>query len=288
MLEIENTKIYGWESAIRGMRNPMNSWKMSDSSVNVLMDEFEIGPNDKDLMIRLVKAGTDHSKFMRMITVTTDLIAPLYWWKEYDTYKIGTVRNSCSTMHKIQAKELGREDFSCEHLTEPSLKVLDATIEIFNDYREWYLKYDSLDDNVKSHLTGIHSKKDIWWQMIQLLPSSYNQRATIQINYAVLRSMYHARKNHKLDEWHTFCGWIESLPLAKELICDDFKDAEIAVVKADTVTTITYGKPQEWKDRKEAIKFFFEGVQECEGAERDRYMNVLTHLLEGETICRDE
>ena len=274
MLKIENTFVGGWEAAIRGMRNPLNSWRMSDSSVNVLTDEFEVGEKDLDLMIRLVKSGTDHSKFMRMITVTVDLTAPMYWWKEFDTYKVGTVRNSCSTMHKIQAKEFTREDFSCEHMMEDSLKVLDATIECLNIYRVNFVDT---------------KEKDYWWQMIQLLPSSYNQRATIQLNYAVLRSMYHARKNHKLDEWHTLCEWIETLPFAKELICDDFrKETTAAVSKPDEVTTITYGTPQHWNNRIDAIKFFFEGVVECEGAERDRYAAVLGKLFNGDTVCNDE
>lgn len=232
MIKIENTEVYGWEAAIRGMRNPMNSWDKSDSDnkrwcKNLGENEkphycnncgydfcnyneedavFVIGENDLNLMKNLVKSGSDHSKFMRMITVTLDVTAPLYWWKEYDTYKIGTVRNSCSTMHKIAEKEFTLDDFSHEHLCEHSMRALKRVIDVLNIERNNY---------------SISKKKWAWWQMIQLLPSSYNQRATLQLNYAVLRNMYHSRKNHKLDEWHDFCSWIESLPYAKELICDD-------------------------------------------------------------------
>lgn len=220
MIEIDNTYIYGWESAIRGMRNPMNSWDKSDTvfiPLNRCAYEsmFElaqlcggfapvINSNDLDLMKRLVKAGTDHSKFMRMITVTCDLTAPLYWWKEYDTYKVGTVANSCSTMHKIQAKEFTLDDFSTEHLTGKSIAALKVVLEVMNLEREHFLATKD---------------KDCWWQMIQLLPTSYNQKRTVQLNYAVLRNIYHSRRNHKLDEWHTFCHWIEGLPYS-ELITE--------------------------------------------------------------------
>ena len=210
MIKFENTDVYGWESAIRGMRNPMNSWGKSDT----LFDYFgltEIGKNDLQLMKQLIKAGTDHSKFMRMITVTVDITAPLYWWKEFDTYKVGTVRNSCSTMHKIQEKEFTFDDFSHEHLLDDSfdiyapMNVLENTIVALNFHREQFNK-----TNDKKH----------WYQMIQLLPSSYNQRATVQLNYAVIRNMYHSRKNHKLDEWREgFCKWVKSLPYS-ELITE--------------------------------------------------------------------
>ena len=210
MIKIENTSIYGWESAIRGMRNPMNSWEKSDSIIDHI-GLVEIGENDLKLMQQLVKAGTDHSKFMRMITVTVDITAPLYWWKEFDTYKVGTVRNSCSTMHKIQEKEFTFDDFSHEHLLDDSfdiyapMNVLDTTIVALNFHREQFNKTKE-----KTH----------WYQMIQLLPSSYNQRATVQLNYAVLRNMYHSRKNHKLDEWREgFCKWVKSLPYS-ELITE--------------------------------------------------------------------
>lgn len=235
MIKIENVSVVGWEPAIRGARNPMNSWDKSDtifydyyddsmddvvyhtiSGKNLLkrMDAWDndiswtelglkIGPNDLKLLTNLAKAGSDEAKFRRMIVVYVDITAPMYWWKEADTYKVGTVRNSCSTMHKIHAKEFTREDFSTEHLYSDELETLEELIRFLNGARELYL-----DGN----------RKDDWWQMIQLLPSSYNQRATLMLNYEVLANMYHARKNHKLDEWREFCKWIETLPYAKELI----------------------------------------------------------------------
>lgn len=220
MIKIENTEVYGWEVAIRGMRSPMNSWDKSDSGyVFASYDDgkdgvyFRIGENDEALMKNLVKSGSDHSKFMRMITVTLDVVAPMYWWKEFDTYKIGTVRNSCSTMHKIHDKDFTLDDFSHEHLITPeqqseseryvyvpTLFTLETIIIQLNHYRKRF-------NETKEKL--------YWWQMIQLLPSSYNQRATLQLNYAVLRNMYHSRKNHKLDEWVEFCKWIEKLPYSE-------------------------------------------------------------------------
>lgn len=222
MIKIENTEVYGFESAIRGMRNPMNSWDKSDSFHNCkVSDECirncglwcseAIGDNDLKLMKNLVKAGSDHAKFMRMITVTCDITAPLYFYKEWDTYKVGTVRNSCSTMHKIASKEFTLDDFSCEHLWDTASMNLKDTIDVLNTFRN---AFNHPNANGKY-------KKDCWWQMIQLLPSSYNQRSTVQLNYAVLRNMYHARKNHKLDEWHTFCEWVESLPYS-ELITEKY------------------------------------------------------------------
>lgn len=209
MIKIENTEVYGFEAAIRGMRNPMNSWEKSDSYHED--DAFVLGKNDLALMKSLVKAGSDHSKFMRMINVTMDITAPLYWWKEFDTYKVGTVRNSCSTMHKIHVKKFTLDDFSHEHLTVDGLSILEYVIEALNDARDAYLEYDTASETLQVGIT----KEDIWWQMIQLLPSSYNQRATIQLNYAVLRNMYKSRKGHKLDEWHMFCKWVESLPYSE-------------------------------------------------------------------------
>lgn len=221
MLKIENTEVIGWEAAIRGMRNPKNSWEKSDSGWEPQFDteqgpvagEFVIGPKDLDLMTRLRNAGTDHRKFMRMITVYVDITAPLYWWKEFDTYKVGTVANSCSTMHKIADKEFTFDDFSHEKLINSAcmgvqeqhigwgpMQVLAATIECLNSYRELYLK------------TG---DKKYWWQLIQLLPSSYNQKRTVMLNYEVLANIYKSRRNHKLDEWHTFCDWIETLPYSE-------------------------------------------------------------------------
>ena len=252
MLKIENTEVTGWEAAIRGMRNPMNSWKKSDSrscgtcgDCDICIDydncpfdhdghKFVIGPNDLDLMARLRNSGTDHRKFMRMITVYVDILAPLYCWKEFDTYKVGTVANSCSTMHKIHAKEFTLEDFSCEHLMNltdyeeaPCLEddfpafeekdgeslfwtptdILVHTIGGLNFYRQRYLETKD---------------KKYWWQMIQLLPSSYNQKRTVMLNYEVLANIYKSRRNHKLDEWHIFCDWIENLPYS-ELITGEEK-----------------------------------------------------------------
>lgn len=219
MLKIENTEVYGWEAAIRGMRNPKNSWDKSDTRYCVDWiddsvwphesgyDDVIIGENDLKLMKTLAKAGTDHGKFLRMINVTMDITAPLYWWKEFDTYKVGTVANSCSTMHKIHDKEFTLDDFSIEHLTEDVIEnPFNEIIACLNFFRGLYLQ---------------HNDKNDWWQMIQLLPSSYNQKRTIQLNYAVLKTMYFARKDHKLDEWHTFCDWILSLPYFKEICVED-------------------------------------------------------------------
>lgn len=231
MLKIENVDIFGWEPAIRGMRNPKNSWDKSDSYPCMILEELTpnnisfrcsgcknenasrpnctiIGKNDYELMEKLSNAGTDHRKFMRMITVYLDILAPLYWWKEFDTYKVGTVANSCSTMHKIADKEFTLEDFSTEHLMRDAVKyngyipitVLECTIGALNEFRKLYLETKD---------------KTYWWQMIQLLPSSYNQRRTVMLNYEVLANIYKSRREHKLDEWHTFCDWIESLPYAE-------------------------------------------------------------------------
>lgn len=227
MIKLENTEVSGWAAAVRGMRNPMNSWDKSDSDVCEgrssrcdtcwLKPEddyapcysatehkgtlYVVGEQDLDLMKKLVQAGSDHSKFMRMINVTVDITAPMYWWKEADTYKVGTVRNSCSTMHKVHAKEFELGDFSHEHLNEDVINnPFNAIINCLNFFRDLYIQ---------------NQDKDDWWQIIQLLPSSYNQRATLQLNYAVLRNIYHSRKNHKLDEWHEFCHWIESLPYSE-------------------------------------------------------------------------
>ena len=226
MIKFENTEVFGWEAAIRGMRNPLESWHKIDSERyeyhadnTVVMSKFELGKNDLSLMKRLVKAGTDHRKFMRMITVYVDITAPLYWWKEFDTYKVGTVANSCSTMHKIQAKEFTLEDFSTEHLNRRTLETLELTIDDLNRYRELYLHggRDYISDSDDRDYEP--KNKDIWWQMIQLLPSSYNQKRTVMLNYETLNNIYKSRKNHKLDEWSKdFMEWIESLPYAKELI----------------------------------------------------------------------
>ena len=216
MIKITNAEVFGWDAAIRGMRNPMNSWNKSDSFLcNVECDEcpergnhcqghnyldYVVGDNDLTLMKKLAKAGSDHAKFMRMINVTMDVTAPLYWWSEYDTYKVGTVANSCSKMHKIANREFTLGDFSTEHLDDVSLDTFNYIIAQLEYDRRLYIKTKD---------------KKYWWDMIQQLPSSYNQKRTIQLNYAVLRNMYHARRNHKLDEWHDFCSWVETLPYAE-------------------------------------------------------------------------
>ena len=248
MLKVENVEVMGWEHAIRGMRNPKNSWEKSDSEFVTSdgdhhdicgnsgpwygsdgWEEVLIGENDFNLMTTLRNAGTDHRKFMRMITVYLDITAPLYWWKEFDTYKVGTVANSCSTMHKIADKEFTLEHFSCEHLIDydlyscdevdgpvingaphigcGGLQLINLTINVLNYYRGKYLETKD---------------KKYWWQMIQLLPSSYNQKRTVMLNYEVLANIYKSRRNHKLDEWHTLCDWIEGLPYS-ELITGEKK-----------------------------------------------------------------
>ena len=269
MIKFEHIEVVGWEHAIRGMRNPMNSWEKSDSwfldsqdglyniigdlndSVPDHIENEYIGPNDLSVMKRLRNAGTDHRKFMRMITVYVDITAPLYWWKEFDTYKVGTVANSCSTMHKIAAKRFERDDFSHEHLMDGGNYILNSTIDMLNEYRAQYL--DSKD-------------KKYWWQIIQLLPSSYNQKRTVMLNYEVLANIYKSRQNHRLDEWceheemvyknymddveresiegqFSFCDWIESLPyselitgpdLSRTPICDEIIEEAKERVKMDT------------------------------------------------------
>lgn len=229
MLKIENVEATGWEAAIRGMRNPMNSWHRGDTEFHGGVVRFDasnerwedngyimsLGSNDLDLMTRLRNAGTDHRKFMRMIAVYLDITAPLYWWKEFDTYKVGTVANSCSTMHKIAAKEFTLDDFSHEHLIDSfgetwdiaagdecrstPLDILYTVINALNIYRKKCLETKD---------------KSYWWQMIQLLPTSYNQKRTVMLNYEVLANIYKSRRHHKLDEWHTFCDWVETLPYA--------------------------------------------------------------------------
>ena len=225
MIKFENMEVTGWEAAIRGMRNPMNSWEKSDSFEFPPDDNGEpwIGSNDLNLMKRLYKAGTDHRKFMRMIIVYVDIIAPLYWWKEFDTYKVGTVANSCSTMHKIAAKEFTLEDFSCEHLNDDC----EACNIVFGEHSDYLTSLDIL----KYTIEGLNywrrrclatKNKDDWWQMIQLLPSSYNQKRTIMLNYEVLANIYKSRQNHKLDEWRDFCKWIKTLPYS-ELITGEIE-----------------------------------------------------------------
>ena len=247
MIKLENWDVVGWEHAIRGMRNPMNSWAKMDSKMrntylelrelatgvnsweNVPCEPYiSVGPNDQDLMMRLAKGGPVHAKYRRMITVYVDITAPLYWWKEFDTYKVGTVANSCSTMHKIHAKEFTLEDFSCEHLISDdigpqlycdtcmvhyplnAMTLLNLTINALNHYRGLYL---------------LSKDKEYWWQRIQLLPTSYNQKRTVMLNYEVLHNIYHSRKNHKLTEWHFFCDWIKSLPYSEVICCEETGEA---------------------------------------------------------------
>ena len=237
MIKIENTEVMGWEAAIRGMRNPMNSWEKSDSvfiSSSYCDEEWEfdlakichgkapiVKTNDLDLMTRLANAGPVHAKYRRMITVYVDITAPLYWWKEYETYKIGTVTNSCSTMHKITDKMFTIDDFSHEHLKPRSIKHLQVTINELNFWRDIYINgYPA-----ESGCTEIPPKdKDSWWQMIQLLPSTYNQRRTLMLNYEVLSNIYEWRKDHKLDEWRKLCKWIETLPYS-EIITGKVSDS---------------------------------------------------------------
>ena len=242
MIKIEKTEVVGWEAAVRGMRNPMNSWDKSDSTFKetafidvltsddgdttkfpVYFDALDIGPNDHELMMKLRNAGTDHRKFMRMITVYVDITATLYWWKEFDTYKVGTVANSCSTMHKIHAKEFTLDDFSHEHLTPHSLIVLQDIIINLNQYRMWYIDKDDKRIDIDTEMSDecyTKYKKDLWWQMIQLLPSSYNQTRTVTMTYENIYAMRQQRRGHKLDEWRfDFFNWSDERPHLKEL-CD--------------------------------------------------------------------
>ena len=251
MIKFEHTEVFGWEASTRGLRNPLNSWDKSDSSfkkdyllnnqlTEITVPRLYIGKNDISLMKRLRKAGTDHRKYLRMIVVYVDITAPLYWWKEFDTYKVGTVANSCSTMHKIHAKEFTLDDFSHEHLIDD---------EDYTSYKgEWITPKEILEDIIVPTLNELREayietkNKELWWQMIQLLPSSYNQKRTVMLNYEVLNNIYKSRNNHKLDEWSEniievdgveftnkwlndemymgFCDWIKALPYAKELITD--------------------------------------------------------------------
>lgn len=226
MIKITNTQVFGWEAAIRGMRAPMNSWEKSDSSWQCTdydslnendIYEYEIGPNDRNLMMRLVMAGDEHAKFMRMIHVQMDILAPLYWWKQADTYKVGFVTNSCSTMHKIQAKEFVLEDFSCEHL----MDRLDGIYKNYNRGPIWGFQETIAMLNMCRDLYLQTKDKKYWWQMIQLLPDSYNQLRTCDTNYATLRKMYHQRKGHKLDEWESLRSWVEELPYSELITAEE-------------------------------------------------------------------
>lgn len=219
MIKLERTDVFNFENAIRGMRNPLESWDKSDSELKIMNEndvefgyepnyEYVIGENDLALMRKLALAGSDHRKFLRQIMVSVDITAPLYWWKEFDTYKVGTVANSCSTMHTIHKRDLTLDDFSHEHLRVAAKNVLKATIEAINIERVAFVGMDNPE---------LKGDKQCWYSMIQLLPSSYNQMRTVTLNYEVLLNQYHARKQHKLDEWHTYCDWIESLPYFKEI-----------------------------------------------------------------------
>ena len=250
MIQIEKTQILGLEPAIRGMRNPMNSWVKSDSGVECTMDKlgdclnddyincddchtFKIGPNDHDLMLRLARAGSVDGKFRRMIAVYVDITAPLYWWKEFDTYKVGTVANSCSTMHKIHAKEFTLEDFSHEHLCcwgaaprgNIAGNLMDETVSDFSyDYMGALMAIIYALNSARAEFLKRQDKR-YWWQMIQLLPSSYNQKRTVMLNYEVLSNIYQHRRNHKLDEWRELCKWIEGLPYSEVITCNTEEDA---------------------------------------------------------------
>lgn len=221
MIEITKGETYGWETAIRGMRNPMNSWDKSDTAFYSYPEEsvaHKIGENDLDLMLRLIKGGTEHRKFLRMIVVTVDINAPLYWWKEFDTYKVGTVANSCSTMHKIHSKEFTLDDFSHDQLIETN----DGLVTDAEGFK-WCDPLTTLEtiiNNLNAYRDNFIATKDKrwWWQMIQLLPSSYNQKRTVQLNYEVLLAQYRQRNGHKLDEWRKFCEWIESLPYMSKFL----------------------------------------------------------------------
>lgn len=263
MLKLEKTEVVGWEAAIRGMRNPMNSWDQSDSHYEsealeyhdlsgdptkvYLVDKYVLGSNDLDLVMKLRAAGIDHRKFMRMIEVYVDITAPLYWWKEFDTYKVGTVANSCSTMHKIAAKEFTLEDFSHEHLLDvttskdnesvylngiahTSRGVLLNLIDCLNHFRKLYL---------------ITKDKKYWWQMIQLLPSSYNQKRTIMLSYEVLANIYKSRRHHKLDEWHTLCDWIEGLPYSEMITGGaEYLNKTLTIPESDAIIARALSKLQ--------------------------------------------
>ena len=233
MIKLENVVLASpeqMEFIIEGMRNPMNSWEKSDSEFETAGYDivgFNLGSNDHSLMQRLSDAGTEHRKYMRMMPVYVRITAPLYWWKEFDTYKVGTVANSCSTMHKIGEKEFTIDDFSHEHLDIRTKQLLEETVKILNDYRSLYVNYNADDFEIK----GCPSKKDIWWQMIQLLPSSYNQTRNVMLSYEVLANIYKSRKNHKLDEWREFCKWIESLPYSELIVGEKFDPHNTVVGK---------------------------------------------------------
>lgn len=307
MILIEKTQIMGLEPTIRGMRNPMNSWAKSDSNIGCEhnlcencdinrelceeMPRYIVGPNDLDLMLRLARAGSVDGKFRRMIAVYVDITAPLYWWKEFDTYKVGTVANSCSTMHKIHAKEFTLEDFSHEHLntnrvltcyapTEyhfSSLDLLKLKINCLNYWREKYLELSKIDESAwratpkASGLTDeslTAAKKNCWWQMIQLLPSTYNQKRTVMLNYEVLANIYQHRRNHKLDEWREVCKWIESLPYSEIITCNATeKDKSNALTAA-----IAKLRAKQWSDD-QITEFLLEQAKLCDPPLQSQRLN---------------
>lgn len=308
MLKIENISVMGWEDAIRGMRNPKNSWARSDSGVckggdsgigceNCCLEgccghdfdhSFQIGKNDHELMMQLASAGPVHGKFRRMIIVYMDITAPLYWWKEFDTYKVGTVANSCSTMHKIHAKEFELDDFSHEHLLSPG--ELLRTIRLLNYYRILYLYGGelSMHDGVEwvDYITGTcvsrvfqPKDKEVWWQMIQLLPTSYNQKRTVMLDYEVLANIHQYRRNHKLDEWHTFCDTIENLPYSEIILASEKQESTL------DKTYIT--------DHDRIVMSAYTGILMCDFADYHKFVEetlgrpVLTHELENEEIHKE-
>lgn len=258
------------EFVIEGMRNPKNSWDKSDSDIYSVqanadgmvfeVSDFSLGKEDHQLMLQLAKAGTDHRKYMRMMIVMVRITAPLYWWKEFDTYKVGTVANSCSTMHKIQEKEFTLDDFSCEYLASESIEILEDTINNLNKFRDYYNNYDKKNLFYIDNDQQIVDKKVIWWQMIQCLPSSYNQTRNVMLNYEVLVNIYKSRKNHKLDEWRDLCEWIEHLPWS-ELICQ--------------------WSEEELKQTDEKLK------EEIENGDFRKYMNEPTNELIGDNNNMD-
>lgn len=313
MIKIENYEVMGWEHAIRGMRNPMNSWEKSDSERkyeswhDMSGGYIDIGPNDQKLMMTLRNAGTDHRKFMRMITVYADITAPLYWWKEFDTYKVGTVANSCSTMHKIADKEFTLEDFSCENL----LGGLNH-----NDERDVpYLDFSPLrDESAVYSPRGIlecciipmlnlcreayleTKDKKYWWQMIQLLPSSYNQKRTVQLNYEVLANIYKSRRNHKLDEWSVdFCGWIEKLPYSELIIGKDEAVEIVTDCKGEEVCRFVEISGKSGKDEEYDTKYFveqFKGLVDSDEYETEENLNLMNwtkrlYVRDGNTVFSD-
>ena len=266
MIKIEKIKTEGWEPAIRGMRNPLDSWEKSDSIFGVTTT---IGPNDMNLMMKLAKSGTEHSKYRRMIIVWMDITAPLYWWKEFDTYKVGTVANSCSTMHTIHKREFTLDDFSCEHMYADEKESLNEVIRNLNGMRELY---------ISSKL------KDDWWQLIQLLPSSYNQKRTIMMNYEVLANIYRQRRNHKLDEWHAFCDMIEEKLPYSQLIT--LKDTEIEK-EADNICNLVMNNASE-NDIKEAVEHSMQVIDDKKRVEEKERLTLSVKALHNDGFSNSD